>query len=51
MVSYEDSIGLIIVTVLICVGSCNFSEIVITQTQIWFDILLFPVFIIFSPLV
>nr|YP_009775883.1 NADH dehydrogenase subunit 1 [Bartramia patens]QJA16109.1 NADH dehydrogenase subunit 1 [Bartramia patens] len=48
MVSYEVSIGLIIITVLICVGSCNFSEIVIAQKQIWFGIPLFPVFIMFS---
>jgi NADH:ubiquinone oxidoreductase subunit H len=47
MVSYEVSIGLIIITVLICVGSCNFSEIVIAQKQIWFGIPLFPVFIMF----
>jgi NADH-quinone oxidoreductase subunit H len=45
MVSYEVSIGLIIITVLIYVGSCNFSEIVIPQKQIWFDIPLFLVFI------
>jgi NADH-quinone oxidoreductase subunit H len=47
MVSYEVSISLIIITVLICVGSCNFSEIVIIQKQIWFGIPLFPVFIMF----
>nr|YP_009300631.1 NADH dehydrogenase subunit 1 [Brachythecium rivulare]ALK03333.1 NADH dehydrogenase subunit 1 [Brachythecium rivulare] len=47
MVSYEVSIGLIIITVLICVGSCNFSEIVIAQKQIWFAAPLFPVFIMF----
>jgi NADH-quinone oxidoreductase subunit H len=47
MVSYEVSIGLIIITILIYVGSCNFSEIVIVQKQIWFDIPLFPVFIMF----
>jgi len=47
MVSYEVSIGLIIITVLICVGSCNFNEIVIAQKQIWFVIPLFPVFIMF----
>jgi NADH-quinone oxidoreductase subunit H len=38
MVSYEISIGLIIITVLIYVGSYNFSEIVIAQKQIWFGI-------------
>nr|YP_009745582.1 NADH dehydrogenase subunit 1 [Andreaea wangiana]QIH30043.1 NADH dehydrogenase subunit 1 [Andreaea wangiana] len=47
MVSYEVSIGLIIITVLIRVGSCNFSEIVMAQKQIWFGIPLFPVFIMF----
>ena len=47
MVSYEVSISLIIITVLICVGSYNFSEIVIAQKHIWFGIPLFFVFIMF----
>jgi NADH:ubiquinone oxidoreductase subunit H len=47
MVSYEVSIGLIIITVLICVGSCNFSEIVLAQKQIWFCIPLWPLLILF----
>nr|YP_009755770.1 NADH dehydrogenase subunit 1 [Gonatozygon brebissonii]QIQ23048.1 NADH dehydrogenase subunit 1 [Gonatozygon brebissonii] len=47
MVSYEVSIGLIIITVLICVGSCNFSEIVLAQKQIWFGIPLFPLCFMF----
>lgn len=47
MVSYEVSLGLIIITVLICVGSCNFSEIVMAQKQIWFGIPLFPLLIMF----
>jgi NADH:ubiquinone oxidoreductase subunit H len=47
MVSYEVSIGLIIITVLICVGSCNFSEIVLAQKQIWFGIPLFPLLLMF----
>nr|YP_009167257.1 NADH dehydrogenase subunit 1 [Ginkgo biloba]AJP33468.1 NADH dehydrogenase subunit 1 [Ginkgo biloba] len=47
MVSYEVSIGLIIITVLICVGSCNLSEIVMAQKQIWFGIPLFPVLVMF----
>jgi NADH:ubiquinone oxidoreductase subunit H len=47
MVSYEVSIGLIIITVLICVGSCNLSEIVMAQTQIWFGIPLAPLLVMF----
>lgn len=47
MVSYEVSIGLIIITVLICVGSCNLSLIVIAQKGMWFLIPLFPLFIMF----
>ena len=47
MVSYEVSIGFVIVTVLLCVGSLNLSEIVLAQQGVWFFIPLFPVFIIF----
>ncbi len=47
MVSYEVSIGLIIITVLICVGSCNFSEIVLAQKKIWFCVPLWPLLILF----
>jgi NADH-quinone oxidoreductase subunit H len=47
MVSYEVSIGFVIVTVLLCVGSLNLSEIVLAQQGLWFFIPLFPVFIIF----
>ncbi len=47
MVSYEVSIGLIIIAVLVCVGSCNLSEIVLAQKQIWFGIPLFPLLIMF----
>lgn len=47
MVSYEVSIGLIIITVLLCVGSLNLSEIVIAQKEIWFCIPLFPLFAMF----
>nr|WKK50017.1 NADH dehydrogenase subunit 1 [Melastoma dodecandrum] len=47
MVSYEVSIGLILITVLICVGSRNSSEIVMAQKQIWSGIPLFPVLVMF----
>nr|AJP33508.1 NADH dehydrogenase subunit 1 [Gnetum gnemon] len=47
MVSYEVSIGLIIITVPICVGSRNLSEIVMAQRQIWFGIPFFPVLVMF----
>jgi len=47
MVSYEVSIGIIIINVLLCVGSLNLSDIVLAQEKIWFIIPLFPMFIIF----
>ena len=47
MVSYEVSIGVIIINVLLCVGSLNLSDIVLAQKEIWFIIPLFPMFIIF----
>ena len=47
MVSYEVSMGLIIVTVLLCVGSLNLSEIVLTERTWWMQVLLFPMFIVF----
>ncbi len=47
MVSYEVSIGIIIINVLLCVGSLNLSDIVKSQEDIWFIIPLFPMFIIF----
>ena len=47
MVSYEVSIGFVIITVLLCVGSLNLSEIVNAQKNIWFVFPLFPMFIIF----
>ena len=47
MVSYEVSIGVIIINVLLCVGSLNLSDIVIAQKNIWFIIPLFPMFVIF----
>jgi NADH-quinone oxidoreductase subunit H len=47
MVSYEVSIGFVIITVLLCVGSLNLSEIVNAQKNIWFVFPLFPMFVIF----
>jgi len=47
MVSYEVSIGIIIINVLVCVGSLNLSDIVIAQEKIWFVFPLFPMFVIF----
>jgi len=47
MVSYEVSIGFVIITVLLCVGSLNLSDIVIAQKNLWFIFPLFPMFVIF----
>ena len=47
MVSYEVSIGIIIINVLLCEGSLNLNEIVFAQENIWFIFPLFPVFVIF----
>ncbi len=47
MVSYEVSMGFVIVTVLICVGSLNLTDIVRAQQNMWFAIPLFPMFVIF----
>jgi NADH-quinone oxidoreductase subunit H len=47
MVSYEVSIGVIIINVLLCVGSLNLNDIVKAQENIWFVIPLFPMFVIF----
>ncbi len=47
MVSYEVSMGFVIVTVLLCVGSLNLTEIVRAQSTVWFVIPLFPMFVIF----
>ena len=47
MVSYEVSIGIIIINVLLCVGSLNLSDIVLAQKEMWFVVPLFPMFVIF----
>ncbi|MDC1278477.1 NADH-quinone oxidoreductase subunit NuoH [Pelagibacteraceae bacterium] len=47
MVSYEVSIGVIIINVLLCVGSLNLNDIVMAQANLWFVIPLFPMFVIF----
>jgi len=47
MVSYEVSIGVIIINVLLCVGSLNLNDIVMAQEKLWFVVPLFPMFVIF----
>src|SRR4051812_49281340 len=47
MVSYEVSIGFVIITVLLCVGSLNLSDIVLAQRHIWFAVPLLPMFVVF----
>ena len=47
MVSYEVSIGFVMVSVLLCVGSLNLNDIVLAQRHIWFAIPLFPMFLVF----
>ena len=47
MVSYEVSMGFVIVTVLLCAGSLNLTDIVVAQERVWFFIPLFPMFIVF----
>ena len=47
MVSYEVSIGIIIINVLLCVGSLNLNQIVLAQENVWFIFPLFPMFVVF----
>ncbi len=47
MVSYEVAIGFVIISVLLCVGSLNLSEIVMAQEGLWFCIPLLPMFVMF----
>lgn len=47
MVSYEVSMGLVIVCVLLCVGSLNLTDIVTAERTWWMNLLLFPMFIVF----
>ncbi len=47
MVSYEVSIGFVLVSVLLCVGSLNMNDIVRAQSHVWFAFPLFPMFVVF----
>ena len=47
MISYEVSIGIIIINVLLCVGSLNLNQIVLAQKNVWFIFPLFPMFVVF----
>ncbi|MBA4118619.1 MAG: NADH-quinone oxidoreductase subunit NuoH [Candidatus Puniceispirillum sp.] len=47
MVSYEVSIGFVMITVLMCAGSLNLSQIVEAQRTVWFAVPLFPMFVVF----
>ncbi len=47
MVSYEVSMGFVLVTVLLCVGSLNLTDVVLAQRNVWFCLPLFPMFIVF----
>ncbi|HTU56612.1 MAG TPA: NADH-quinone oxidoreductase subunit NuoH [Acetobacteraceae bacterium] len=47
MVSYEVSMGFVMVSVLLCVGSLNLNDIVLAQRNVWFCIPLFPMFVVF----
>jgi NADH-quinone oxidoreductase subunit H len=47
MVSYEVSIGFVMVSVLLCVGSLNLNDVVLAQQRVWFCLPLFPMFVVF----
>lgn len=47
MISYEVSLGLIIITVLLCAGSLNFTQIVLAQKEVWYIWPLYPLFLMF----
>ena len=47
IISYEVSIGFVIINVILCAGTFNLSEIVISQNKIWYFVPLFPMFVVF----
>jgi len=47
MVSYEVSIGFIMITIVVCCGSFNLQEIIESQRDLWFVITFFPLFLMF----
>ena len=47
MISYEISIGFILLTIILCAGSCNLTLIIEAQRQVWFVVPFFPLFLIF----
>ena len=47
MVSYEVSIGFVMITVLLCVGSLNLTDVIEAQRTVWFAIPLLPMFVVF----
>ena len=47
MISYEVSIGFIIVNICVCAGSFNLSNIVLSQGKVWYIVPLFPMFVLF----
>jgi len=47
MISYEISMGFVLITVFICAGSLNLTSIVLAQENIWYIFPLLPMFIVF----